>query len=482
MLTALLLSFPEGSLAQAYKGSITVRPVRLEQRGDSLYVGVDVHLDRVRVKSQLSVDLAPLVVLGDGVGTMPVISVKGRNNYKDYQRSLLLDKALMRQPYMAIKGFGGRTETVRYEYAVAYQDWMADSQFRIVREVRGCGESGQPEVSTFTDRIDLDLAPYYPPAPVRRPSLAYVKPEVEAVKTREIQAECRLDFIVNKTNIDPSYMNNPRELASIKEIIDELKNDPAISVKALEIIGYASPEGSLAGNKRLSEGRATALRDYLASQYDFPMSAYRITFGGENWDGLVKALETYPLQYKDEVLAVIENNQDAQTRKSRLQALRGGVPYRDMLKNIYPGLRTAICVIDYEIKGFDLQEALVVFRTRPQNLSLNELYLVANTMEEDTQGFVDVFETAVRMYPEDGIANLNAAVAALYYGNTEPAERYLAKATQLAGLPEYENALGALAYLNKDYETAERYFRRAAEAGLEAAASNLEILPESDER
>jgi hypothetical protein len=39
-------------------------------------------------------------------------------------------------------------------------------------------------------------------------------------------------------------------------MIDELKADADIQVKSLDIIGYASPEGSLANNKRLSEGRA----------------------------------------------------------------------------------------------------------------------------------------------------------------------------------------------------------------------------------
>lgn len=88
-------------------------------------------------------------------------------------------------------------------------------------------------------------------------------------------------------------MNNPQELAKLRAMIDELKADADIQVKSLDIIGYASPEGSLANNKRLSEGRALALRDYLAGLYDFPRSQYNILFGGENWAGLVKNTPTY---------------------------------------------------------------------------------------------------------------------------------------------------------------------------------------------
>lgn len=136
---------------------------------------------------------------------------------------------------------------------------------------------------------------------------AYLQPKAEEIKQRDIQAECFLDFEVNKVNIRPEYMNNPQELAKIRKMIDELKSDPNVKVNRLDIIGYASPEGTLAANKRLSEGRAMALRDYLAYRYDFPRNQYYIVFGGENWDGLEKALETIEVEYKDEVLDIIRN-------------------------------------------------------------------------------------------------------------------------------------------------------------------------------
>ena len=104
--------------------------------------------------------------------------------------------------------------------------------------------------------------------------------------------------------------------------------DPSIKVNRLDIIGYASPEGSLANNKRLSEGRAMALRDYLATRYDFARNQYHIIFGGENWEGLVNALDTIDIEYKDEILDIIEYTSLEQGRESKLMKLRGGVPYR----------------------------------------------------------------------------------------------------------------------------------------------------------
>ena len=68
-------------------------------------------------------------------------------------------------------------------------------------------------------------------------------------------------------------------------------------------------EGSLANNKRLSEGRALALRDYLAGLYDFPRSQYNILFGGEKiGQAWLKTLQHTNIDYRKELLNMITNN------------------------------------------------------------------------------------------------------------------------------------------------------------------------------
>ena len=215
---------------------------------------------------------------------------------------------------------------------------------------------------------------------------------------------------MNKVDIRPEYMNNPQELAKLRAMIDELKADADIQVKSLDIIGYASPEGSLANNKRLSEGRALALRDYLAGLYDFPRSQYNILFGGENWAGLVKTLQHTNIDYR-KVMNMITNNP---MTKPEVREFRGGIPYQYLLRSVYPKLRVAICKVNYEVKNFKVDEAREVFKKRPQNLSLNEMFLVANSYPENSLEFLEVFETAARMYPEDEVAGINAAVGAFH--------------------------------------------------------------------
>ena len=478
VLAALCLNTEEAfAQNRSYSGDIGIEPVRLEQSGDFLYIDMNFILKDVKVRTAHGVDFIPQLVAPANTYNLPKVSVKGKDEYLAYERRLSLMSAKEKRkhvaPYLVKKSNKRTNDTIRYRYVLPYESWMADAKLNVQRDECGCGESTLMSVQPVIDQVTLEriLSPY-----IVNPHFAYVEPKVEVVKSREIQAECFLDFEVNKINIRPEYMNNPRELAKIRVMIDDLKLDPSIKLNRLDIIGYASPEGTLATNKRLSEGRAMALRDYLASRYDFPRNQYHIIFGGENWDGLIDALETLDMDYKNEVLDIIQDIPIEKGRETKLMQLRGGVPYRYLLKNIFPSLRVAICKVNYDIKNFNVDEAKEVIKRRPQNLSLNEMFLVANTYPKGSQEFIDVFETAVRMYPDSEIANMNAATAALSRNDLISAERYLKKMESQEYWPEYNNAMGILTLLKGDYELAEEYLNKARELGLDVATDNLEEL------
>lgn len=227
----------------------------------------------------------------------------------------------------------------------------------------------------------------------------------------------------------------------------------------------------------MSEGRALSLLNYLRNRYsELPRELYHIYFGGEDWDGLVKLVKASDMPDKEPVLAIIEHVGILEGRERRLMDLYGGVPYRYMLREMFPSLRRVLCRVNYAVKNFDVEEAKEVIKTRPQNLSLNEMYTVANTYEPGTQEFNDIFETAVRLYPNDPTAQVNAAVAALGRGDTVSAARYLGKVNAKMRIPEYDNAKGVLEMLRGEYDRAESYLQAASDAGVEAAARNLEEL------
>lgn len=141
---------------------------------------------------------------------------------------------------------------------------------------------------------------------------------------------------------------------------------------------------------------------------------------------------------------------------------------------MHPALRHTDYRIAYDIRSYnDVAEIGRVMQESPQKLSLNEFYLVAQEYEPGTDEFTEVFETAVRMFPNDKTANLNAGNAAMRRDDLTGAERYLAKA---GDTPEAVYARGALAIRKKDYDTARRYLSEAKKLGLKQAAITLDEL------
>ena len=117
--------------------------------------------------------------------------------------------------------------------------------------------------------------------------------------------------------------------------------------------------------------------------------------------------------------------------------------------------------------------------TQPQKLSLDEFYLAAQTCTPGSDEFNEIFETAVRMYPDDPAANLNAANTALQKGDLKSAERYLQKAGES---PEALYARGAYAMLTEEYDAAADYLRQAEKAGIHEAEEALEELRKRNDK
>lgn len=456
------------SMAQAEQGCPVVCQ-ELSKQGDSVIVRMEMDLNGQRPMPRKSYDVKPVLTNGAQQLQLPAVSVKGRRSYRDYKRSLAFmtknERAVWQQPYAVLrKGEAGRVD---YRYSVAYEPWMKDAWLDVTSETCACGTMAQSVTKRASEHIkleDLFLA---------NPSLAYRQPAAEQVKQRERQGESYLDFVVGKTDIRPDFRNNPRELERIRQMVGDVYNDQDITIRRIEITGYASPEGTLAHNKVLSENRAKSLCKYIQDCYSIPADRFGVNFGGENWDGLTELVKASSMKEKEQVLAIINNTAIADGRETKLMELAGGAPYNYMLTNMFPSLRKAECRIEYNVRNYDVEETRKLISTKPQNLSLSEMFLLANSYQAGSDEFNEVMGIAVRMYPEDETANLNAANAALQVGDIKSAEKYLQKAGNGA---EVLNARGVILALQKKNDEALQLFRQASEAGCAQAAENIKQL------
>lgn len=215
------------------------------------------------------------------------------------------------------------------------------------------------------------------------------------------------------------------------------------------------------------------MKKYIQQLYQFESDVITTDYEPEDWAGLRRYVEQSNLEHRTEIIALIDSNLEPDAREWKIKSSYPA-EYRFLLQNCYPALRHTDYRIAYTIRSYsDVEEIKRIMRERPQKLSLNEFYLVAQEYVPGTDDFTEVFETAVRMFPDDVIANLNAANAAIRRGDLTGAKRYLAKA---GNSPEAVYARGALAIKQKDYDNARRYMSEAKSLGLTQAGITLEQL------
>lgn len=447
--------------------ALTLSNVSLWQQGPSLYVGITFDMRNLTVGSARSLSLIPLLTDGEHNVPLQEIIVSGKRREKAYIRGLAIQKEV---PNAIIVPYNKR-EVFNYTQVIPYQPWMANASLQLVESLCGCGNYQE---MNSQELITNDVSTEAKRLSAMMPIVAYIQPEVEVVKARSEQYEAHLDFPVNKSVILTDFMNNHSELVNIHSMFDKIQNDKNLTVTGISIEGFASPEGPLAFNEQLSKKRSEALKNYLIKNEKVSSKLYNVTFGGENWDGLVKALEASSMKDKETFLNIIKNTTDDAKRKQEIMRVGGGAPYRAMLKDIYPGLRKVNCKIDYTVVNFDVEQGRVIILENPKYLSLSEMYQVANSYPKGSKDFVNVFDIAVRMYPTDAVANLNAAAVALSKKDLNNAMKFMEKADHTAA--EFINNTGVYNFLNGDIARATAAFEQAARMGNEAAKENLKQL------
>ncbi|MDR2882208.1 MAG: DUF3575 domain-containing protein [Alistipes sp.] len=309
-----------------------------------------------------------------------------------------------------------------------------------------------------------------PPAYEPNLSTSYVIPDVESPKVRSATHTAYLDFEQGRAEIIDNLRNNAAELRRIDEITRGVTRDDNSTVTGVSITGYASPEDTYERNMALSQRRTEAVSGYVNQRHSLPLGVIRASGRGEDWETLDSLVSLSSIPDKGLVLGIIRGGGDADYREEEIKKLSGGATYRRIFDEFYPRLRRTDYRVDYTVAGFSVEEGKQVLRTNPRNLSLNEMYLIANTYEPGSRAFNEVFETAVRMFPTSDVANINAAAAALEGRDLGAATRYLSAVREQT--PAYWNNLGVLQWLQGNKQGAADSFSRA---GIQSMGNASEV-------
>lgn len=437
-------------------------------REDENVMAVDLTfvLGNVEVKSPGAVVATPMVVNGIDTLKLPSIGIYGRTAWYASKRN---DRLPLSKNAEKVIRYEKHLPDQLYSQKVKYEEWMNGSD--LVVELIDYGCIGSEKGHAWLDNLAHYQRVEY------QPTFIYQTAVAEQVKTRELAGRAYIDFPVNKTEIYPDYRRNSIELRKITATIDSVRNDKDVNVTSITIKGFASPEGSYANNTRLAQGRTEALKNYVQSLYHFAPGFIKTDYEPEDWQGLREYVENSGMPNKSELLRIINDTYLDPDVRDRTIATRFPSDYKFLLQNVYPGLRHSDYRIEYEIRSFsdpvEIRELLV---KEPGKLSLNEIYIAAQGLEPGSDEYNEIFETAARLFPNEPIANLNAANAMMQRGDLVGAARYLDKAGDSA---EAVYARGVLAGLNGDFDTAVQLVEKAISMGIKDEQGILEHLKEA---
>lgn len=160
----------------------------------------------------------------------------------------------------------------------------------------------------------------------------------------------KIHFKQSKIDLLVDFEDNWKSLNRITNSLTGTYADSVYSLLKVEVIGGASPEGSVMFNKWLSERRAQVLFNYLSGYTDLPDSIRISKYLGRDWNGLIRLVEAdVKMPYKEETLGLLN---DIAMRNDQgdlsfddplplLKTFKEGLPYDYMYRVMFPELRAS---------------------------------------------------------------------------------------------------------------------------------------------
>lgn len=458
-----------------------------EWQGDDLMLDFACYMPG-RIRGPESIHLIPLYIAGRDTIRYPELSYYTPSGARFYKRNSSL-LTMQRKTLVRVLRRGSSSEcNYRERRLVPYSK---RGEFHLLHVISDC--CGYYVVSCDTIPVPerTDIAYSYTPSnlprlqatvsyPLYETNVSFIRPQVEEVKERTASATIRITYPQNHWKVYPDFENNRQELAKIDQLLAPVANDTVTyQVQSASIVGYASPEDAFYHNLELSKKRANAMREYIQNRYHLPYGKLTSEGLGEDWVGLRKAVVASNMQDKEDILDIIDYVDIFNGRERELIRLHDGRPYKYMLRKLFPPLRRIEMQINYRVRPFRRDEARALIDSRPQDLSLREMYDVARS-ENSNQTIVrrrddygHEYDIAVRYFPQNDIANINAASAALVRGDMEQAWVCLSR---VIDDPRAYNNLGVYYWMCGLTDEARSYFEKARSVEPQLAEYNLEQL------
>ena len=277
-----------------------------------------------------------------------------------------------------------------------------------------------------------------------------------------------IHFIINKANIRNSQIRDT-DMVALKNYVKEASEKSNYEFKGVDLLAYASPDGTVSFNTKLAAKRLKNTEKYFGRQLkkDKVKAAKEDKFFNgkstpEDWEGFKKLMQQSNIKDKDLVLRVLSMYSDPDVREKEIKNISAA--YTVIADKILPKLRRSQLKVNIAIVGYSDSVLTVLSKTNPDTLNREELMYSA-TLTNNLDEQLNIYKTVVKKYPECIRGYNNVAYVYIQQNKLDEAKTVLEEAKKInPNNAMVLNNLGVVSYLKNDLEAAQEYYNAAAGA------------------
>ncbi len=447
----LVMSSCNGKMGQFKSEYFSTNPNPLEVVGQEVPAVVTANIPAKFFKKNAQVTITPVLVYGSTENAAAPMMLQG-------------EKVRGNAPVVSYNNGGAGTIPVNYFYN---PEMMKSELYLTFNVTQGSKQYALPKVKVADGVIATAAL-----ADAGTVNPATANDAFQRVINEKYSADIR--FLINQANIRQNQLGT-KEMGELQNKIRGTKDDANLVLNEINIQSYASPEGALDFNARLAENREKNTQQYLDKQ----LKKDKITefgeltaqFTAEDWEGFQKLVAASDIQDKDLILSVLSQFKDPEVREREIRNLSS--VFEVLADEILPQLRYSRITASIDVIGKSDEEINKLFDTDPSQLSVEEL-LYAATLTNDNARKQKIYETAVKLYPNDFRGYNNLGKVQYINKDYTSALANLQKAAQLApNSSEVAMNQGLVSLVNKDFSAAKNSFSNAA--GLDGLGDALGV-------
>ncbi len=298
---------------------------------------------------------------------------------------------------------------------------------------------------------------------VRGIDMAIMPDNFKRVTTLTQDAE--LLYQISQSNVRRTELTK-EQVKLFEAFVKENQNKERTELTTIYSKGYASPDGPVDLNDRLSRQRGDAGKAAISKQLKNVNVPYDVAAYGEDWDGFKKLVEASDIKDKALILQVLQMYDNPVRRDQEIHNLSS--VFNVLAKEVLPKLRRTVLTANADVTGKSDAEIKAADMSA---LNLEEL-LYSATLQSANDAKAKIYSYAADKF-NDVRAYNNLGVVLTNSGKLAEAAQAFAKAASLASAPEISNNLGALALAEGKTADAKRYL---SSLSLPQSKTNLGLL------